>query len=188
MFMAAVPGSTMDSFVALNGTNNGANLNPNNPAGPGPGQGGGVSPGKELLLQATLGTGADGTGLCPGGTAGTVPPPSGGGGGSTTPAVTLNSQTDGVNKKRNTTIAIFCASSVPCTGSLALVVSGSQAARTRTIGTASFSIPAHHTGKVKVKLTKKGFSLLKKHHRKLTVTLGVALSNGARYSRTIHLK
>jgi hypothetical protein len=55
---ARVAGSNVSQFTAGGKTNNGNIIRARN----------GLGRGEELLMQATIGTGADGTGLCPGGT------------------------------------------------------------------------------------------------------------------------
>ena len=104
-------------------------------------------------------------------------------GATTTDPISILDQTDGINSKRVTTIALFCHKD-PCNGSLKLGDASSLK-----LGSATFSIPPKTTGKVPVKLTKSGFNLVKAApKRKLKVTLTVKLASGQVFTHLITLK
>ncbi len=72
LVLASRPGSTLDSFIRHNGTDNGDTLSPSDVT---TFDGFGQSSNEELLLQAVLATGPDATPLCPGGSLGTPAAP-----------------------------------------------------------------------------------------------------------------
>jgi hypothetical protein len=182
--IGSVAGSTMDSFILNGGTNNGATLSPSTKGGS---NGFAANSGEELMLQATLGSGPDATPLCPGGTAGTQPnpPAPGPAPGPAAPArapLTLRAQTDGISHTGVVKLALFCAQSSACTGTVA-VLSGS----TR-LGSAALNVPGKKTSHVAVRLTAKAVKLVRKHHRRLKVTMLVTLTSGQTFSRPITIK
>jgi hypothetical protein len=81
-------------------------------------------------------------------------------------------------KKRKAKVAIGCPAGTPtpCGGTLTL--SYSQGKKTRTAGTASFSVEAGTTGKIKVKLSKRALKTLGKRH-KLKLTASATATDGA---------
>lgn len=140
--MGAVTGSTVDSFIGGDQTNNGATLSP---GVTGPTSGFAVNGNAELMLQATLATGPDATPLCPGGTNGVKPPTPQPGQPGGAPAVHIHTpQHDGVNHARTVKVSLYCAQADPCTGTVTL-----------TTGAAPASPRANHHKKPK-----------RKHHRR----------------------
>jgi hypothetical protein len=158
--LGAVPGSTVDSFVANNGTGNGAVFSPTVATER---NGFAATADEELLLQATLGTGPDAVPLCSGGTKGDPPPgvaiPGSAGPGwhGHIPTVTLPRQADGVNRAGVVTVALYCHLALTCTGTLALHLHGGRAVD----GRAAFSVSSLHTGKVVVHLDSRAQRLVR---------------------------
>jgi len=76
-----------------------------------------------------------------------------------------------MNKHGIVEIAIFCHAGTPCAGVLTLLAKPSKRSRaaTATVGHTSFSIAAHHTGKVRVHLSALGQRLIRKARRSLSV-------------------
>lgn len=126
--IGAVPGATMDSFIANNGTNNGATLAADQVAAT---SGFARNPHEELLLQSTLATGVDATPLCPGGLHGLPGMPGG------KPALAFGQETVGANHAGEIPIAVYCALlGRPCVGTITL-----QSGAT-TLGSVALSAPA----------------------------------------------
>jgi hypothetical protein len=166
MVIGAVPGSTLDSFIRNGGTNNGTVISPSDHKGDDGFDGFRSAPAEELLLQSTLATGPDAAPLC-GGTRG-VPAPSAPRLATITkgPLVTatLPSQRDGMNKHGVVEVAVFCHASSPCKGILTLLPKPTRSSRapTTSLGHATFTVSAHHTGKVKIHLNSLGQRLVRK--------------------------
>jgi hypothetical protein len=181
--IGSVAGSTMDSFILNGGTNNGATLSPSTKGGS---NGFASNSGEELMLQATLGSGPDATPLCPGGTAGTQPNPQPAPGPAPAApakaALTLRAQTDGISHKGVTKLALFCAQSSPCTGTVAVLFGSTK------LGSAALNVPGHKTSHVAVRLSAKAVKLIRKHHRRLKVTMLVTLTSGQTFSGPITIK
>jgi hypothetical protein len=76
----------------------------------------------------------------------------------------------GVNRKGVTLVSVYCHLSVACSGYLAIDRQGAAAAKHLVLIPFS-GIPAHRTGKVKVRLGKSVVSLINRHHRRLTFGL-----------------
>ena len=151
MVIGAVPGSTMDSFIANNEVGNGATFSPTDTSSH---NGFASNPGEELMLQATLATGPDATPICPGGTRG-VPPP-----GSRTvhrhvfPALTIPTpQLDGMNARGVVQVAIYCHSAGSCSGTITLYSKSHHGSPPVWMGAARFSVAPHSTGKARVHLS-----------------------------------
>jgi len=127
-----------------------------------------------------------------------------GGGGSTTPATTpatpegsggvlaakaisgnvsLAGFTITVQSSGKAAVKLGCASTTTCAGQLTLTAktkgNGKKKAKTETIGTASFSIPAGETVTVKLALTGAGKALLSAAHGHLSATLTILKSSPA---------
>jgi hypothetical protein len=146
MVIGAVPGSTMDSFIANNGVGNGAVFSPGVTSS---GDGFAANHEEELMLQATLATGADATPICPGGTKGvhrerkvvfptlTIPTP----------------QLDGMNARGIVQVSIYCHSSTTCEGTITLDSKSPGHSRPAWLGASQFTIPAHSTGKALIHLS-----------------------------------
>lgn len=175
--VGAVVGSTMDSFVGVGATGNGATMSSSQ--GTASGEGFVANGNEELMLQVTLGTGADASPTCRGAA---VEAPSTGK--SETPQVPIEipPQTDGVNRRRAVTVAIGCRSEGECSG-VAWLLGGGGKAGTRHV---TFTLPGRTTGHVPIQLTKAEMSSLGRYHGAhltLVVTLG-----GQRFSRKILVK
>ena len=192
--IGSVSGSTMDSFIGNNATNNGATLSPSATS---PTSGFATNRDEELMLQATLGSGPDATPLCPGGTQGTSPAPSGASGGAgpgaspTAPsspapiartAVKIRRQTDGVNHSRRVKVALFCAQSAPCVGSVAILLGGV------TLASGPFNVPGHETSHVSLRLSPVAMKLVRGHHRRLATTMMIELTRGGSFTGPVILK
>jgi hypothetical protein len=166
MVIGSVPGASMDSFIRNGGVNNGATFSPGETSYH---DGFASNPGEELMLQATLATGADASPLCPGGTKGVStrkpPPPR-----PVFPAVTLpHPQIDGVNSRGIVQVAAFCHSSGPCEGALTLSSRLRRSSGSVWLGQAAFSLPSHRTGKVSVHLSSFAQRLVRKTMGRLGV-------------------
>lgn len=178
--IGAVVGSKMQSFIRGNGTNNGATFSPRDTSTH---DGFASNPGEELLLQATLATGPNATPLCPGGTHGQPGQPGG------KPALFIGQQTDGVNSRRYLKLSLYCAQLVKaCSGSVTVLAAGTRAARPLTLAATTLNAPPSGSAKITMRLSAKGLSLIRTHHRRLPATLIVRLSGGATYSHAITLK
>lgn len=178
MVIGSVPGASMDSFIRNGGVNNGATFSPGDTSYH---DGFASNPGEELMLQATLATGADASPLCPGGTKGVstrkLPPPH-----PVFPAVSLpHPQLDGVNSHGIVEVAAFCHSSGPCDGALTLRSHAHHGSSAVWLGQAAFSLPSHRTGKVSVHLSSFAQRLVRKTMGRLgvEVTLTSSPATGA---------
>ena len=144
--IGSVSGATMDSFIADNGTDNGATLADADVS---------VSAGfasnarEELMLQATLATGPDATPICPGGTRGVHPVKH-----HVFPPLTVPTpQLDGMNAHGGVQVAIYCHSATACTGTIVLRSESYHGSRPAWLGAATFSVSPHSTGHVHVHLS-----------------------------------
>ncbi len=118
--IGAVAGATMDSYIADNGTNNGADLAATDVA---PSNGFARNPHEELLLQSTLATGGDATPLCPGGLYGEPGMPGG------KPALAFGQTNIGANHQGFVPLALYCdLTGRPCTGTIKLQAGGATLA------------------------------------------------------------
>jgi hypothetical protein len=166
--LGSVAGSTMNSFIKGGGTNNGATLSSRDTTS----MDGFVSnPNEELMMQVTLGTGPDATHICAGGTGGLPPPP---------PAVTLHSQTDGVNHQRVVAVAMYCSLSPECQGSATLTVGS------RRYGHASFNLPGGHTSHVPIRVSPQLMTVIRRNHGVSTVLTVVV--GGKTFTQTVVVK
>jgi hypothetical protein len=181
MVMGAVSGSTMDSFIRNSGVNNGATFSPSDTTYH---DGFASNSGEELMLQATLATGADASPLCPGGTKGVStrkpPPPH-----PVFPTVTLpGPQLDGMNSHGIVQVAVFChATSGPCAGALTLYARLRHSSHSVSLGQSAFSLLPRSTGKVRVHLSSFAQRLVRKTTGRLgvevTLTSSLAAGSGA---------
>jgi hypothetical protein len=169
MVIGSVAGSTMDSFIRNGGEGNGAVFSPGDTTYH---DGFASNADEEVLLQATLATGADATPLCPGGTQGvhSAEPPASH---RTTPRITLpGPQLDGVNSHGVVQVAIYChAQSGACTGRLTLSSKATRHLHSMRLGAATFSVPALHTGRVRVHLGSRAQRLVRKTKGRLGVNV-----------------
>ncbi len=93
-------------------------------------------------------------------------------------------------------LTMTCPSQTICTGTAQMTATGTQAsakgsaaaAATVLVASGRYSILAHKKAKVKLRLSKRGKTLLKKHHRHLVLTLEIKPKTGAPVSKAIVLK
>lgn len=156
---ADVPGAVIDHDQAVDHTNNGDTLNPEEPL-----------QGKELLMQVTMTTGTDAEGGCRTAeelaqAAAAAP--------TARKYVTVPNQRITVPKSGKITAAVFCLNTTGgCAGTLTVLSKG------RSIGAGRFAIPKKGTGKVAIALSKAGFKAITKAKAKgLPVTLS-AVTDG----------
>ncbi|MEA2220705.1 MAG: hypothetical protein QOJ35_3331, partial [Solirubrobacteraceae bacterium] len=145
-----IPAAVVSEFTGADSTNNGAILTGTPVAG------------RELLLRATVGTGPDGTGLCPGG-GGTPappppppppPPPAAG----RVQKATIPSQRLTVSRLGKLRVGLFCRSGPSrCVGSLRVMTRG---ATPKSLGSTPFSIASAKTAHATVQLNRRGRALL----------------------------
>lgn len=171
--IGSVAAASMDSFIANNGTNNGAALSPSDVAAT---SGFARNPHEELLLQSTLATGVDATPLCPGGLHGDPGMPGG------KPALAFGQATAGINHQGYVPIAMYCALiGRPCQGTLKIVAGG------RTLGSVTLSAP---TGQASLTRIQVGTATLAavRQHGDLAVVLVAHLSGAASVSHPMRLR
>jgi hypothetical protein len=168
--IGSMQGSTMDSFIRGNGTNNGASLSAGDRTA---NDGFASNPNEELMLQVTLGTGPDATHICPGGLGGLAP---------ALPPLRVSPQTDGVNHSGIVSVAIYCRLSPACTGVATLTAASGRTSYAHT----SFNLPANKTSHMPIRLSSRVLALIRKHHG-LTATLTAALA-GKVVTQTIVVK
>ena len=100
----------------------------------------------------------------------------------TTP-LSINDQTDGVNSKRRTTVAVFCRAGRSCKGKMRLGDGDTRFA------SKTFEIPPSTTYKVKMRLSQAAFDLLRSSpKRKMKVRATATLESGHVVSHVITLK
>jgi hypothetical protein len=92
-------------------------------------------------------------------------------------------------------VKLSCSGSATCVGKVTLTVKSKpkkgKKAKTETIGTASFSIPAGNTKLVKVKLNGSGRALLRTAHGHLSAAIKIAKSSptpSKTETQSVHLK
>ena len=171
--IGAVAGATMDSYIADNGTNNGADLAATDVAAS---NGFARNPHEELLLQSTLATGANATPLCPGGLYGEPGMPGG------KPALAFGQANIGADHQGSVPIAVYCdLVGRPCTGTIRLQAGGA------TIGSAPLVAP---TGQVTiVRLHMSAATMAELRSRGPIPVLGIAaLSGAASVAHAMHLR
>ncbi len=136
--IGTVPGAVMNSFIANNGTNNGATLLSTDVAAS---DGFARNVHEELLLQSTLATGVDATPLCPGGLHGQPGEPGG------KSALDFGQATTRVKRGGYVALSLYCdLLGRPCTGTIALRGAGA------TLGSAPLSAPTGQVSTVRVPL------------------------------------
>jgi hypothetical protein len=111
-----------------------------------------------------------------------------------TGTVTLDGSNIGV-QSGVATVKLSCSGSATCVGKVTLTVKSKpkkgKKAKTETIGTASFSIPAGNTKLVKVKLNGSGRALLRTAHGHLSAAIKIAKSSptpSKTETQSVHLK
>jgi hypothetical protein len=157
--LGAVRGSSFNSFIRGDGTNNGDVMAASDTSTM---DGFAASRNEELMLQVELGTGADATHICPGGTAG-LPP--------VLPPIRVSPQTDGINSHRIVSIAVYCRPAQGCAGVATLTFAGKVAS----VGQSGFSLAGNKTGHLPMRVSPRVVSLIRKHHglrMTLTATVG----------------
>ncbi len=92
-------------------------------------------------------------------------------------------------------LKMTCPAQTVCTGTAQLAASGAQAsavhagaAGSAIVASGSYSIAAHGKATIKLRLTARGRSLIKKHHRHLIVTLQITPNTGPATHKTLVLK
>lgn len=164
--LGAVRGSMADSFLADNGTGNGAIFSPLDTAA---NDGFASNQGEELMLQVELGTGPDATFACPGGTRGKLAP------------VGIRAQTDGVNHQRIVAVAIYCRVSPACKG-----VASLSTGRGHVYGRSGFSLQANRTSHLPIRVASALIDQIRKHGG-VSVAFSV-LVGGRTFTRAITVK
>jgi hypothetical protein len=167
LVMGSVPGSSLNSFIGANRTNNGSVLSASDVSAV---EGFASSPGQELMLQVVFGTTVNAKPAC-GGTSG-LPP-------AETP-LSIGSQTDGINHQRIVKVAVYCRLSDGCRGTAALAYAG------KAVGQSAFVVGDRETGHVPIRVTPKLLALIRKHGG-VRVTLSVAAA-GLTFSKVIEIK
>jgi hypothetical protein len=173
--IGASQGSTMDSFIRANGTNNGATLSSNDTTA---NDGFAENRGEELMMQVTLGTGPDATHICPGGTAGRPPP---------LVPLRIRPQTDGVNRSGIVAVAIYCRPAPGCRGMVALkpanVLSGYSGPAA--FGHTTLNVPGSHTSHVRIRVNRALISMVRRHAVSVLATVAMGSET---FSQTITVK
>jgi hypothetical protein len=175
--LGAVRGSTVDSFMRDNGTNNGAVMSSSDRTA---NDGFAASSNEELMMQVTIGTGPDETHIC-GGTAG-LPP--------ALPPIRVGPQTDGVNHQRIVAVAVYCRLTPECTGTAVLTVAGrsraGHLAGKAVVGHSNFSLPGNKTTHLPIRVSASVIAMVRKYHG-VSATL-TAVVNGKTIVQTINVK
>ncbi len=157
--LGAVNGSSFNSFIRGDGTNNGDVMAASDTSTM---DGFAASRNEELMLQVSLGTGADAIHICPGGTAG-LPP--------ALPPIRVSPQTDGINSHRIVSIAVYCRPAPGCSGVATLSFAGKVAS----VGQSNFSLAGNKTSHLPMRVSPRIVSLIRKRHglrMSLTMTVG----------------
>jgi hypothetical protein len=168
--LGAVHGATTDSFIKDQGTGNGTVLSP---ATTSANDGFAANRNEELMMRVTLGTGANATYICAGGTAGRPAP---------LPPLKVRPQTDGVNHSRRIAVAVYCRPASGCRGLASLALAG----RTASYGRAGFSIPGNKTSHVPIRVSPRLMGLIRRNHGVSAVV--TAVMGGKAFSQTILVK
>jgi hypothetical protein len=174
--LGRVAGSSAASFIRGGGTNNGTVISPADTSAM---DGFAQNLGEELLMRVTLGTGADATHICAGGTKG-LPP--------ALAPIRVSPQTDGVNHSRIVSVAMFCRVS-PCNGVATLSSSGAATSGyggVEVYGRAGFTLQPSKTVHLPIRVTSKLVRKIRaKHGMSVTVT---AVVNGKTVTQQITIK
>lgn len=168
--IGAVAGSSFDSFIRGGGTNNGDVFSPSDTSSM---DGFATNSGAEVMMQVALGTGADSTHICAGGTAG-LPP--------ALPPIRVSPQTDGINHQRIVAIAVYCRLAPECNGVATLTLPGKKTP----VGRAAFNLRPNKTTHMPIRVAKSVMGQIRKHHG-ITTTL-TAVVAGKTISQTISVK
>jgi hypothetical protein len=168
--LGAVQGSTADSFIKGNRTGNGATLSSSDATAM---DGFASNQNEELMLRVTLGTGADATHICAGGTRGRP---------RQLAPIRVSPQTDGVNHSQVIAVAIYCRPAPGCSGVATLGPTGIAASYSRT----RFSLPGNHTSHLRIHVSSYLMGLVRRHHgvsTQFTIAMG-----GRTYTQRITVK
>jgi hypothetical protein len=134
--MGQAPGSTMDSFIRANGTDNGDTMASDDTTA---NDGFAINRNEQLMMQVTLGTGPDARYVCPGGSK-EAPP--------VLPPIDVHPQTDGINHSRIVAVAVYCRTTPECKGAVTLSLAGKQVS----VGSGDFSILGNTTSHVSIRV------------------------------------
>jgi len=165
-----VSGSTMDSFIRANGTDNGDTMSAGETAA---NEGFASNANEELMLRVTLGTGPDARYVCPGGSK-EAPP--------VLPPIDVHPQTDGINRARVVAVAVYCRQMPDCQGSVALAFGGKRVS----IGSGQFTVPGNTTGHVPIRVVPSLLGLIRRDDG-VTTTL-TAVVSGKAFTQRIGVK
>jgi hypothetical protein len=165
--LAPAAGSSFDSFIRSNGTNNGALFSPSDRSSM---DGFATNGGRELLMQVVLGTGPDARYVCPGGTKDAPPVLS---------ALSVHPQTAGVGRKRIVAVTIYCRPAPGCSGTATLTVGK----KPLNVGKVAFNLQGNHSTSIPIHVTSKLLAIARKarSHRvtaRLTATMGATTVTG----------
>lgn len=174
--LGAVPGSTANSFLRNNGTGNGSVMSSTDLSA---NDGFATNENKELMMQVVLGTGADATHICAGGTAGRAP---------VLPPIRVSRQTDGINHERIVSVAVYCRLAPACRGMATLTLSGRSAAvgRRSFVGRKGFSLRPNKTSHLAIRVAGSVMGLIRNNHG-ITTTLTATVA-GKTITQTITVK
>jgi len=168
--LGSATGSAADSFIRSNGTGDGATFGASDRTA---NDGFASNQNEELMLQVTLGTGANATHICAGGTAG-LPP--------VLPPIRVSPQTDGVNHARIVAVAVYCRLTPECKGVVTLTVGGKLVS----VGSSSFSLRGNKTSHLPIRLSPRLMTLIRRNHG-VNTTL-TAVVGGKTITQTIAVK
>jgi hypothetical protein len=168
--LGAVRGSSLDSFIRGNGTGDGALFSPLDTSTM---DGFAVTANTELMMQVTLGTGADARYVCPGGTRDAPP---------TYAPISVHPQTDGINHARIVSVAIYCRLISGCSGTATMTLAG----RHGSVGHMGFNLLGNKTSHLPIRLAPQVMSLIRARHGVATTLTAVV--GGTRVSQTVSVK
>jgi hypothetical protein len=176
--LGSVEGATAYSFLRDGGTGNGAVMSSSYK---GANEGFASNANEELMMQETLGTGADATHICAGGTAGAPP---------VLAPIRVSPQTDGINHERIVAVAVFCRLAPQCRGVVTVTLPGgsghtSSSPGGRTVGREGFVLPPHVTSHLAIRLSSSVMGLIRAHGLAAKLTAVVA---GKTVTQTINVK
>jgi hypothetical protein len=159
---APASGSSFNSFLRGNGTNNGDTLSALDTTA----MDGFVSQGgEELMLQVILGTGPDARYVCPGGSKDAPPVLS---------PLSVHPQTAGVGAKRVVAVTIYCRPQPGCTGTASLTVGPKQVA----VGKTPFHLQGNHSTSLTIHVSSKLLALARHAHgHRLPVTVTATMGS-----------
>lgn len=168
--IGAATGSTLDSFIRANGTDNGDTLAAGDTT---PNDGFASNANEEVMLRVTLGTGPDARYVCPGGTK-EAPP--------VLPPIDVHPQTDGINHSRVVAVAVYCRQTPHCEGSVTLSFGGKRVS----VGSPQFSVPGDTTSHVPIRVAPSLMRLIRRDDG-VTATL-TAVVSGKTFTQRIAVK